>query len=113
MLDEHDNEPTRRYYPGLIPIAALVAGVAVLGANGWLLHLAAQDHSWGALYILVIAGPVTNGVIAVVGLVSSFVLRWLGGGAPVASFLYTGVLLPVVAIFFDAVAILCMGPHGC
>ena len=95
---DFDDRPRRRANPTLVTLAALAAAVVVIGTNAWLVHQAALDRSWGALSVLIMIGPVTNGVIALVTFASSFLLRWLAGGASVALYLYAGVLLPLAAI---------------
>ena len=108
-----ENRPRKRSNPSLVTLASLVVAVVVIGTNIWLVRVAALDHSWGALAILIMVGPITNGVIALVTLLSSFLLRWLAGGASVALYIYAGVLLPAAAILVDAACILCMDVHGC
>ncbi len=108
-----DNRPRRLANPSLVTLASLVVAVVVIGTNAWLVRVAALDRSWGALGILIMVGPITNGVIALVTVVSSFLLRWLAGGASVAIYICAGVLLPVAAIVVDAACILCMDLHGC
>ena len=53
------------------PRGAVIAGVVwaavVLVINGYLLGAAWQDRSWGALGIACMVGPMTNGVLLVVG----------------------------------------------
>ena len=107
------NRPRQRSNPSLVTLASLVLAIVVIGINAWLVRTAALDHSWGALYILIMVGPITNGVIALVTLLSSFLLRWLAGGASVALYIYAGVLLPVVAILVDSACIFCIDLHGC
>jgi hypothetical protein len=108
-----DDRPRRRAKPTLVTLAALVAAVVVVGANAGLVREAAADRSWGTLAIVIMVGPIANGVIVLVTIASSFLLRWLAGGASVALYLYAGVLLPLAAILVDAVCILCIGLHGC
>ena len=108
-----NNRPRRRANPSLVTLASLVVAIVVIGTNAWLVRVAALDRSWGALCILIMVGPITNGVIALVTFLSSFLLRWLAGGASVAIYIYAGVLLPVVAILVDAACIFCMDLHGC
>jgi hypothetical protein len=113
MLYDEDDERPRKSNPAMVTIAAAITAVSVIGVNGWLLYGAASDRSWGALYVLFVAGPVVNGVIVLVTLLSSYLLQWLSGGVSVAIFICAGVLLPVVAIVVDAVLIFGMNLHGC
>lgn len=108
-----DNRPRQGANPTLVNLAALVVAIVVIGTNAWLVRVAALDRSWGALGVLIMVGPITNGVIALLTLVSSFLLRRFAGGASVAIYLCAGVLLPVAAIVVDAACILCMNLHGC
>jgi hypothetical protein len=113
LQNDVDDRPRRRANPTLVTLAALAAAVVVIGTNAWLVREAALDRSWGALGILIMIGPITNGVIALATFASSFLLRWFAGGASVALYLYAGMLLPLAAILVDATCILCMGLHGC
>src|SRR5579871_3601870 len=105
MQDELDERPRQKSNPTLVAAASLITAILVVGVNISLVYAAAQDLSWGALGILIMIGPITNGVIALVAFVSSFFLRWLAGGTSVMSFAFAGVLLPVVAIVVDAILI--------
>jgi hypothetical protein len=87
--------------------------VTLLLANAVILGMAWQDRSWGALWISIIVGPVMNGILAVISLAVTPVLRRILEPFSVGWHILFSLLLPAAAIVLDAVAISNMGLRGC
>jgi hypothetical protein len=96
-----------------VTVAALVAATIALVVNTGLVLVAAADRSWGALGILIMVGPITNGVMALASLAFIPLVRRLAAGAPIGPYVLTGTLLPIGAIIVDGICILSMELHGC
>jgi hypothetical protein len=92
--------------------AILVTGV-VLAVNAGLLATAVGDRSWTALNIAILSGPITNGVLLLLGLLGIPLVKSGAAGAPVRSYVITAVGLPLAAIPADFLLIFSMGLHGC
>jgi hypothetical protein len=87
--------------------------VTVLLGNAVILGIAWQDRSWGALWIELLAGPIMNGILAVISLAVTPVLRRLFTPFATGWHILFSLLLPAAAIVLDGVAISNMGLHGC
>ena len=85
----------------------------MLAANLLLLGVAYVDRSWGALGIAMMIGPITNGVLAVVGLACLPVLKRRAPGAATGTYLLASLVLPLLAIPTDLFAIIAMDLRGC
>jgi hypothetical protein len=85
----------------------------VLLANLLLLLAAYRDSGWGALWLAVVGAPMMNGVAAVMGVITSLLIRRrLGAYFPLA--LGASLSVPVAAGVFDFLCILSMDHlHGC
>jgi len=92
--------------------------------NGWFaavtlavclvsVFLAWQDRSWGALYIALLACPVANLVLMVLGSVAAFILRRRHPEAKLGSMLSTVLSLPPIGVLVTVVATFMMPLHGC
>jgi hypothetical protein len=94
-------------------VAAGIAAAVALIVNAVLVSWAASDRSWGALGIMIMIGPITNGVLAFLSLPFIPLVRRVSGGASVVPYVLAGVLIPVGAVIVDAACILSMDLHGC
>ena len=95
--------------------AACVVVIAciVIGINAFLLSIAAADHSWGALSIMMFIGPITNGITAILSCALFPIVRLISRGATVKPYIFASIVLPIVAIIVDAGCVLSMDLHGC
>jgi hypothetical protein len=93
-------------------VAAGIAAAVALIANATLVSWAASDRSWGALGIMVMIGPITNGVLALLSLPFIPIVRRISHGASVVPYVLTGVLIPIGAVLVDAACILSLDLHG-
>ena len=80
-------------------------------ANFVLVTEAATDKSWGALQIMILIGPITNGVLCAVSFAFTPLVKRFTGGALTLHILAS--LLPLAAIFADGLLIFLMDLHGC
>ncbi|MCX5661364.1 MAG: hypothetical protein NTW19_16915 [Planctomycetota bacterium] len=106
--DEPANDPINHRHSAAF--AAVVVGV-VLVANLVLLAVAAKDRSWGALHIMLIEVPITNGILCVVSFGLTLLVKLCTRGT--VELLIVASFVPIGAIFVDAALIMCMGLHGC
>src|SRR5688572_27771637 len=87
--------------------------VAAVVVNIPLLLAAASDRSWGALMIAVLVGPAANGVLGVVALCLTPLMKRSTGEESVIGYGMTCVFVPLVAIVLDFGVISSLGLHGC
>ncbi|MCA9052888.1 MAG: hypothetical protein KDA75_03580 [Planctomycetaceae bacterium] len=87
--------------------------VAIILANAFLLLVAAGDRSWGALGIAVLIGPVTNGVIMLVAIISTVLANKHTGSRSTAVDISAAIVLPLLAVGVDFLLICGKGLHGC
>src|SRR5690242_15908656 len=73
----YESPGTARPSLGKGRVWACIAGVAavIIAVNAFLLVQAAADRSWGALYIMLITGPMTNGVLVLLSLAFALVVK--------------------------------------
>jgi hypothetical protein len=95
-------------YKRRVTTAALVATGIAVTVNAGLLVWAAGTTAWGALSIMIMIGPSTNAVMALVSLGFIPLLRRRVAGAPILPYVLTGTLVPVAAIAVDGICILAM-----
>ena len=105
--------PARPQSIRVVWIAVAIAAGITVAVNALLLWTAAADASWGAFGIMMLIGPIANGVLALASLPFIPLVRKLSGGAPTSPYVLTGLLGPVAAVVFDAACILGMPLHGC
>ena len=77
------------------------------------LFLAWQDQSWGAIYIAIVACPVANLVLMLLGIIAAFTFRRFNQGTKLGSILVPVLGLPPLGALSTAMAIFMMPLHGC
>jgi len=77
-----------------------------------LVAAAAEDRSWGALGIMILYGPIANGVLMLASLACTPLARRFSGASATFHVL-TSILLPIGAAMVDGVIIFGMDLHGC
>ncbi|MBI1367234.1 MAG: hypothetical protein GC162_01125 [Planctomycetes bacterium] len=82
-------------------------------ANLILLMMAWQDRSFGALAIAIAIGPITNGVMLLLGLVGIPFVKAAAKGRSITDYLTWSIAAPVGAVMLDFFIIFNMGLHGC
>lgn len=92
-------------------VAWSILGVLLLVVNGFVLAVAAEDRSWGALGMAICVGPIANGVLALVSLCAT---PWMksAAGSPWAHVAFS-LGVPAAAIAGDFLLIMTMDLHGC
>lgn len=86
--------------------------IVVILLNVFALVAASQDKSWGALWIATVAGPIGNGLLAVMSLVAAPFLQRKRLEFSVRRHLALSIGVPAAAIIIDTVAIFSMGLSG-
>lgn len=109
-LDYHSPSAERRL-SWRLNAACIIVAVAVLLANGALLAMAASDRSWGALGIAIMFGPITNGILLLLSLACTPVVKASAIGTSIGPYLATAICLPLAAIPIDFFIIKSMGLH--
>ena len=110
----YQSRPTNR--PPRNGRAASCLGLLIglqIATNGILVARAAADRSWGALYIMLVVGPIANGLIMLVSLALIPLVRHLSRGAVVKPYVFTALLGPIAGIVMDGAIIMGIGLHGC
>jgi hypothetical protein len=77
--------------------------IAVLIANAILIALEASDPGFGALGVALIAGPIANGTLIIIGLARAPFVNKRLAGASLLPYLLAAILLPVGGVVFDFV----------
>jgi hypothetical protein len=93
-----------------------ISAALILAVNTGLVSMAASDRSWGALGIMIMVGPITNGVMLIVSLLFTPVVKRVSygaRGATIMPYVMIGILLPIALIFVDGAIIGSMDLHGC
>ena len=116
-LDYRSPPPADLRPPRPLFTASSVAlhGLVVLGVlalNAVLVAAAAEDRSWGALGIMILYGPIANGVLMLASLACTPLARRFSGASATFHVL-TSILLPIGAAMVDGVIIFGMDLHGC
>jgi hypothetical protein len=94
-------------------VSTAIAVTVTVVVNAMLLSLAALDRSFLAFGIMIVIGPITNGVLALLSLPLIPVVRRVSGGESITPYVVAGVLTPSSAILIDAICIMSMHLHGC
>ena len=97
--------------PG-IPGCAIALLAVDIAVNTWLLIIAGEDRSWGALQILFFIGPLANFLAISLSLALVPVVRRISRES-VGLYTLLAFLVPTFAIGADAAIIMMMGVHGC
>jgi len=84
-------------------------GVLLAVANLGAFAIAFQDKSWGALWVAIIGGPITNAVLLVGGILAAVFLKRRQKQASLV-LIFVG---PIVAALGLLGAILLLDLHGC
>jgi hypothetical protein len=96
-----------------VRIAAGIAAGVTVAVNLALVLVAEADRSWGAAWIAILIGPVTNVVLVIASLAGIPFVRRAARGGPIDLYVLAGILCPVVGAIVDWVCITSMDMHGC
>jgi ABC-type transport system involved in cytochrome c biogenesis permease component len=75
--------------------------------------LAWLDKSWGALYIAIVACPMANLVLMILGTISAFIVKRFNPRTKLSSMLVLVLCLPPLGALATAAAVFRMPLHGC
>jgi hypothetical protein len=91
-------------------------GVAVAVAatvNGVLIFVASSQRVWISPGIAIVVAPIVNIALIVMACVTRSLVKHRAGGASTSVYVLTGTLVPIAAIFLDAVLIVLMNWPNC
>lgn len=91
-------------------VVYVAAGIAALGIvitdTTFVIRILTDKNSWDGIYVMLILGPATNGIICVLSLAFIPLVRHVSRRASIVPFVLAGVLLPILAVLVDATVIL-------
>lgn len=92
--------------------ATIVVACVVLAANVLLLAVAALDRSWGAFAIVIVVGPITNGILLLLSLACIPIVKSSVAGGSIKLYLAAAIGLPLAAIPIDFFIMSAIGMYG-
>jgi hypothetical protein len=91
--------------PTAVTAAAITAALLIFTVNAFISLGAWQDGSWGMMFLIFVASPVANAVLALAGLAITPIVKRAAAAAPLWPYVVTVTGLPVCGAVYQFLSV--------